>query len=80
MNGSEYAWVIERYEGDTLVYWTGENIAMHRYPWSKDSNRALRFTRKQDGECMLTWHCGGIGRVVEHGWLPARAAGETSRG
>ena len=67
-----YAWVIEQYRGSILFYWTG---APHS-PWDDDHMRALRFSRRQDAECMLSWHCDGVGRVVEHGWMAAIAARE----
>lgn len=74
----ESAWLIERDHASTLLYWTGR--AIHREPadpdrlgeWSPDNRRALRFARRTDAECMLTWHCQDNGRVVEHLWV-ARA-------
>jgi len=72
---AERAWLIERDHASTPLYWTGR--AIHRAPsdpdrlgeWSPDVNRAVRFARRTDAACMLTWHCQDQGRVVEHMWV-----------
>lgn len=65
----ELGWVIERDIHSALHYWagrTGDN-------WSPIHSDALRFARRTDAELMLTYHCAGIGRVVEHSWIITRA-------
>lgn len=67
---TEFGWVIERYYGDTLQYWGGwPELATS---WSSSPNDAIRFARKQDADCILNRLCGGLGRAVEHGWMPKR--------
>ena len=63
---TEFAWVIERYEGDTLMYWDGRRADS----WSREHGDAIRFARKQDADAVLHRLAGGIGRAVEHGWGP----------
>jgi hypothetical protein len=62
-------WLIERHIAGVLHYWTGD-----RDRWSSDVNDARRFARQEDAACMLTWHCGDIGRAVEHLWTKPAAA------
>ena len=64
-DGEQFAWVIERHIHSQLYYWTGRNSN----DWNSDHRNALRFARRSDAELMLTYHCEGVGRVVEHGWL-----------
>ena len=77
----EVAFVIERHFHSQLHYWTGKPPVMLG-AWSSQHEDALRFARRVDAECMLTWHLGGIGNVVQHGWVaaprsaPATAIGE----
>lgn len=82
-DAAEVAWVIERYNHDTLLYWTGRPALG---TWSANHAEALRFARKTDAAAMLTWHCDSLGRVAEHMWLAAstpvpsdEAQGETTR-
>lgn len=66
-------WAIERDIQSRLHYWAGRNGD----DWRQDNGEALRFDRRADAELMLTYHCAGIGRVVEHIWhdgLPAPPA------
>lgn len=70
----EFGWVIERHFHSQLHYWTGRhNEALGA--WASQHDDALRFARRTDAECMLTWHLGGVGNVVQHGW-----AGDGRRG
>lgn len=74
----EIAWLIERHIASKLHYWTGET---RPNPWTTDPNRALRFSRQTDANCMLTWHCEDNGRVVQHLWMGATALPrETEKG
>jgi hypothetical protein len=61
---TSFAWVIERDIHSQLHYWAGRNGD----DWRSDHSEALRFARRADAELMLTYHCAGVGRVVEHGW------------
>ena len=63
---SELAWVIERDIASKLHYWTGEPY--QRICWRDSHVFARRFARREDANCMLTWHLGDIGRVVQHSW------------
>ena len=72
---SETAWLIERDIDSMLHYWTGRVIDGREIgAWSVNHLDARRFARREDAACMLTWHCGGNGRVAEHMWSPV---GET---
>jgi len=78
----EFAWVIERDIHSVLHYWAGRNGD----DWRPSHLEALRFARRADAELMLTYHCAGIGRAVEHGWIfiasrkvvPTNSANEVS--
>lgn len=63
-DNTEFAWVIERDIHSRLHYWAGRDSN----DWRPGHADALRFARRADAELMLTYHCGGVGRVVEHGW------------
>ncbi len=71
----ETAWVIERDIHSQLHYWAGRNPT----DWRTDHMDALRFARQADAELMLTYHCDGIGRVVEHMWCALKQEGVDER-
>lgn len=64
MSATEHGWVIERDLHSQLHYWAGRNSD----DWRHSHTDAVRFARRTDAELMLTYHCGGIGRVAEHTW------------
>lgn len=69
----ESAWLIERDIDSVLHYWTGRVIDGREIgAWSVNHLDARRFARREDAACMLTWHCGDVGRVAEHMWTPLR--------
>lgn len=71
--GDESAWLIERDINSVLHYWTGRVIDGREIgAWSPNHLDARRFARREDAACMLTWHCGDVGRVAEHMWTPMR--------
>lgn len=66
---TETAWLIERDINSVLHYWTGRVIDGREIgAWSPNHLDARRFARREDAACMLTWHCGDVGRVAEHVW------------
>ena len=60
----EIGWLIERYQHSVLHYWTGD-----KDHWSMDSIGAVRFSRREDAEKMLSWYFDGKGKVAEHMWV-----------
>ncbi|MHB1260356.1 MAG: hypothetical protein ACYC2H_01435 [Thermoplasmatota archaeon] len=71
---AELAWLIERDINSVLHYWTGRVIDGREIgAWSPNHLDARRFARREDAACMLTWHCGDLGRVAEHMWAPVAA-------
>lgn len=63
----ETAWVIERDIDGRLFYWNGRPAEEQQ--WTPNHEIAVRFTRQSDADAMLSWHCCGEGRVVEHVWI-----------
>lgn len=75
LTADESAWLIERDIDSVLHYWTGRVIDGREIgAWSVNHLDARRFARREDAACMLTWHCGDVGRVVAHLWMAPRAA------
>ena len=71
---TEYAWVIDRYHTDELVFWTGAVPAVVtsqgiRSEWSNKHVDAIRFARKRDADRILLILCDGVGRSAQHGWV-----------
>ena len=71
MANDQVAWVIERDIHSQIFYWSGRPG-----DWQSNHAEALRFARRADAELMLTYHCQGIGRVVEHMWTEDSATGK----
>lgn len=65
----EFCWLIEKYAGSALVYWTGRKGE----DFSFDASWAVRFHRFGDAEQVRLHvvnegeHC----RSVQHGFIPA---------
>lgn len=69
----QFVWLIERHFHSVLHYWTGRPALTERGSanlgvWTTNIKEAMRFSRRGDAEVMLTWHCEGIGNVVQHGF------------
>lgn len=63
----EEGWLIE-HETETK-WWTGWPGPQYDDEfWTKDSLKALRFSRRQDAEAMAFWHFDGRCRITEHEW------------
>lgn len=63
-NGLRTFWVIERYSGDTLYYWSARGAKFETF--ETDIQVAVKLADKASGEAILHRHLNGIGRVLEH--------------
>lgn len=67
-------WVIERYIGNRLHYWSGGNPNSRDGGFTEKHDRAIRMCREEDAMVVLFHLCDGMGRVAQHKWcdLPAQ--------
>lgn len=70
------AWLIERYIGNVLHYWSADAWEAARQPernsprdWRPDVDLAIRFADERSALTVLKFVCGNLGRVAEHKWM-----------
>lgn len=62
-------WVIERYNGDTLLYWSARGGHAGIEYFEPKIEWAVKFADKKSGSAILHHHLKSIGRVVEHSFV-----------
>ena len=64
-------YVIERFIGSELHYWTGKDIegGLKAFPWTTNHMGAIRFSDRGSAEIVLRCLLGNIGSVHDHIWI-----------